>query len=126
MYHVGDCPTGAVSRTRNGRRRNVTGDEKGNVGRRTGTGSANFYRAVLDGARAATLVCDPSGTVLWSNAALLAMLSSDHVLVGAVLMDLVHPDERHAVTAVFAQVTAAEGTDGYAETRIRDARGEWR
>jgi diguanylate cyclase (GGDEF)-like protein/PAS domain S-box-containing protein len=105
----------------------VTGDGQGNVGRITATDSANFYRAVLGGAHAATLVCDPSGTVLWSNAALVAMLGSDEdVLVGALLMDLVHPDERHAVTGLFAQVTAAEMTDGYVETRIRDARGEWR
>ena len=105
----------------------MTGDGQGNVGRITATDSANFYRAVLGGAHAATLVCDPSGTVLWSNAALVAMLGSDvDVLVGALLMDLVHPDERHAVTGLFAQVTAAEMTDGYVETRIRDARGEWR
>jgi len=88
---------------------------------------AGFYRAIVAGTLTATLVCDTRSTVLWCSAGLMSWLGTDEEhIVGGAFTEMVHPEDRHAMAELVAQVAATPHVDAQAEARIRDASGAWR
>ncbi len=97
----------------------------GNTGNGTG---ADRYRALLDASLDILCILDPEGRVTYVNAAVSRILGhAPEELLGSFGFDLVHPDERPAALARFAELRANPADPGQLATyRMRCRDGSYR
>ncbi|MGH2366569.1 MAG: putative bifunctional diguanylate cyclase/phosphodiesterase [Chloroflexota bacterium] len=85
------------------------------------------FRSLVANATEVIAIVDAAGTLRYQSPAAERVWGyAPEQLTGTNTHDLVHPDDRAAAQALFAQVLAGSGTTLTAELRLRHANGTWR
>jgi PAS domain S-box-containing protein len=86
------------------------------------------FRDLIEHTTDLILVVDESGAVQYQSPSVERVLGYDaEELVGDVVIDYIHPEDRETVTGSLAELRDREGwTTERVEHRLRDADGEWR
>lgn len=89
--------------------------------------SERRFRALTDRAQVMTLVCDPDGQVRYASQAARALLGREpQALLGENQFDWIHPDDRDAARADFAEVVQRCNPGTESLYRLRHVDGGWR
>ena len=89
--------------------------------------SEERFRSLVQNASDIVLVAEPDGTIRYESPALKRVLG--HAVgaqLGSQLTELVHQDDRAAVSTLFAKVMRSPGTEASAQWRVRHADLSWR
>ena len=85
-----------------------------------------FYRNIIEGAADVTTLITPDGTILYASASIAEPTSLGYApaeVVGRNSLDIMHPDDRHAVAQAIASDLA--GARASVEARVRRRDGSW-
>lgn len=88
--------------------------------------SEERFRALVHNATDMITVLDPDGTIRFESPSVERILGySPSSLIGTKALSLIHPRDRHAAQASFAQIVQAPDASFTLEYRFRHANGEW-
>lgn len=88
--------------------------------------SEHRFRALVENAFDAINLLGPDGTILYKSPGKARPLGYGEALVGHSIFEIVHPDDRHRVAGLYADLAARPGAVVRAELRVQHASGEWR
>ena len=91
------------------------------------SGNAERFRALVEHASDATILCDATGVMHYVSPTVSSLLGLDpDEFVGRRGLSRIHPDDVERLSAVFVPVAQRPGARGSAECRIRHTDGTWR
>jgi diguanylate cyclase (GGDEF)-like protein/PAS domain S-box-containing protein len=95
--------------------------------RRAGAEQAAQFRALVHNSSDLITVVAGDGTIRYQSPSVERMLGRRAAeLAGTALIDLVHPDDQHHVTAALAKLAETQTATGNLECRLQHADGSWR